>query len=79
MNCEICGQPMPAGEEMFKFHGYSGPCPAAPLPRPTMEQVIEALARDIAHDLATLGSESMEDAVHAIMDRLTAAPLRLRE
>lgn len=25
--CEICGQPMPPGEEMFKFHGYSGPCP----------------------------------------------------
>jgi hypothetical protein len=25
--CEICGKPMPAGEEMFKFHGYSGPCP----------------------------------------------------
>lgn len=26
-HCELCGQPMPAGEEMFKFHGYSGPCP----------------------------------------------------
>jgi hypothetical protein len=26
-NCEICGQPMPEGEEIFKFHGYSGPCP----------------------------------------------------
>ena len=25
--CELCGDPMPAGEEMFKFHGYSGPCP----------------------------------------------------
>jgi hypothetical protein len=25
--CEICGEPMPPGEEMFKFHGYSGPCP----------------------------------------------------
>lgn len=25
--CEICGEPMPRGEEMFKFHGYSGPCP----------------------------------------------------
>lgn len=25
--CELCGEPMPAGEEMFKFHGYSGPCP----------------------------------------------------
>jgi hypothetical protein len=25
--CELCGQPMPEGEEMFKYHGYSGPCP----------------------------------------------------
>lgn len=25
--CEVCGQPMPPGEEMFKYHGYSGPCP----------------------------------------------------
>ncbi|MER9769008.1 NADAR family protein [Mesorhizobium sp. M0189] len=30
--CEICGEPMPASEEMFKFHGYSGPCPKPPLP-----------------------------------------------
>lgn len=26
-NCELCGEPMPEGEEMFKYHGYSGPCP----------------------------------------------------
>lgn len=32
--CELCGEPMPQGEEMFKFHGYSGPCPKPPLPRP---------------------------------------------
>lgn len=25
--CDLCGKPMPEGEEMFKFHGYSGPCP----------------------------------------------------
>lgn len=25
--CGLCGHPMPKGEEMFKFHGYSGPCP----------------------------------------------------
>jgi hypothetical protein len=29
--CELCGHPMPEGEEMFKYHGYSGPCPAPPL------------------------------------------------
>lgn len=25
--CGICGLPMPEGEETFKYHGYSGPCP----------------------------------------------------
>jgi hypothetical protein len=30
--CGLCGEPMPPGEEMFKFHGYSGPCPKLPLP-----------------------------------------------
>lgn len=29
--CEICGEPMPEGEEMFKYHGYSGRCPKPPL------------------------------------------------
>lgn len=32
-NCEICGEPMPPGEEMFKYHGLSGPCPKPPLPK----------------------------------------------
>ena len=25
--CELCGEQMPVGEEMFKYHGHSGPCP----------------------------------------------------
>lgn len=29
--CELCGEPLPVGEEMFKYHGYSGPCPKPPL------------------------------------------------
>jgi len=29
--CALCGHPMPAGEEMFNYHGYSGPCPAPSL------------------------------------------------
>jgi hypothetical protein len=33
MKCEICGEPMPKGEEMFKYHGYSGPCPKPPIPK----------------------------------------------
>ena len=35
--CELCGEPMPPGEEVFKFHGYSGPCPKPPLPKPETE------------------------------------------
>ena len=31
-NCQLCGEPMPPGEEMFNYHGYSGPCPKPPLP-----------------------------------------------
>jgi hypothetical protein len=32
--CALCGEPMPPGEQMFKFHGYSGPCPKPPLQKP---------------------------------------------
>ncbi len=31
--CALCGEPMPEGESMFKYHGYSGPCPKGPLVR----------------------------------------------
>lgn len=27
---------MPQGEEMFKYHGYSGQCPKPPLPKKTV-------------------------------------------
>jgi hypothetical protein len=40
--CSVCGEPMPEGEEMFKFHGYSGNCPKPPLPtepKKTYEQL----------------------------------------
>lgn len=33
--CELCGEPMPDGETMFKYHGHSGPCPKPPLPKAT--------------------------------------------
>lgn len=29
--CELCGEPMPENEEMFRVHGYSGNCPKPPL------------------------------------------------
>ncbi len=40
--CAICGEPMPEAEQMFKYHGYSGPCPKPPLSRETlMETMIQ--------------------------------------
>lgn len=45
-NCEICGEPMPPGEEMFMYHGASGDCPKPPLPdvpvKPTQVEVLRA-------------------------------------
>lgn len=32
--CQLCGEPMPPGEEMFFYHGYSCDCPKPPLPKP---------------------------------------------
>ena len=28
--CELCGEMLPRGEEIFNYHGYSGPCPKPP-------------------------------------------------
>lgn len=44
--CELCGEPMPPGEAMFKFHGFSGPCPKPPLQRDAVKVVIEYRHRD---------------------------------
>ena len=43
--CKLCGEPMPAGEEMFKFHGYSGECPKPPTQK--TEVVAEYVFRDM--------------------------------
>ena len=48
--CALCGEPMPDGEMMFKFHGYSGPCPKPPLAKkaeaPTRQDITEHLFID---------------------------------
>jgi hypothetical protein len=41
VKCELCGEPMPVGETMFKFHGYSGSCPKPPLLQPHQQRVID--------------------------------------
>ena len=49
--CDLCGEPMPEGESMFRMHGYSGPCPAPPLPKPPVINW-ELLGRKLEADLA---------------------------
>lgn len=46
-NCELCGEPMPEGEEMFKYHGYSGPCPKEPDHKSKTEVMVEYIFRDM--------------------------------
>jgi hypothetical protein len=48
----MCGEPMPEGETMFKFHGFSGPCPAPPLPRPAAINWQTSYERAIARIVA---------------------------
>ncbi len=35
--CGVCGHPMPEDEQMFMYHGYSGPCPE---PKLTKHEVV---------------------------------------
>lgn len=43
--CELCGEPMPEGETMFKFHGHSGPCPKPP--KQKTQVMVEYIFRDM--------------------------------
>ena len=45
-NCELCGMPMPPGEEMFKYHGNSGPCPVQSKPQHQIRVSEEKLELD---------------------------------
>lgn len=48
--CQLCGEPMPAGEEMFNFHDYSDPCPKPPLPKSKVQS-----GNCPRHDIAWIG------------------------
>jgi hypothetical protein len=59
--CEICGEPMPPGEDVFKCHGYSGPCPKPPLLQPQpRDHSPEALKRRLDIRLNDYLSEMKE-------------------
>lgn len=58
--CQLCGEPMPPGETMFSFHGYSGPCPKPPLLQPHQRRVVaekQELDDKIAKLTAFIGRE----------------------
>ncbi len=56
--CQLCGEPMPTGEEVFSFHGYSGDCPKPPLPRKTPDWVISAAKECAASVLVGEGEKA---------------------
>jgi hypothetical protein len=65
--CELCGEPMPAGETMFRFHGYSGRCPKPPKSRKARDRVKD---RDLVA-YANGGWESLgEDTIASIAAEL---------
>lgn len=57
-NCELCGAPMPEGETMFRFHGYSGPCPLPPLPRQTLPLSDKLRARWLSTSSAVIDGDN---------------------
>lgn len=58
--CELCGKPMPKGEEMFKYHGYSGNCPKPPT-APTPDPLDEILDNLIVKSKWSKPRPSIED------------------
>lgn len=50
--CKLCGEPMPDGEDMFMYHGHSGPCPKPPAPPDAPENKAEVPDDDcsLTHD-----------------------------
>lgn len=51
--CELCGELMPPSESMFKYHGYSGPCPKPPLPAQPPDLLDALHAIFTAHGIAS--------------------------
>lgn len=71
--CEICGELMPEGETMFKFHGYSGPCPKPPLLQPHQQRVVAEKAEldeKLNKLLAFHGTETFNALPEEEQDRL---------
>ena len=51
VECKLCGEAMPQGEEMFNYHGFSGPCPKPPIKAvPTVAEIAYGF---LWHDIST--------------------------
>lgn len=66
---------MPQGETMFKFHGYSGPCPRPPLLKPHQQRVVEEYEQlfdrtvKLSHFLNTPLFAKLDDAEKSRLNR----------
>lgn len=58
-NCVICGKTMPEGEEMFRYHGFSGKCPAPPT-REWLDRPFKEHGRAIAEHHAKIAVAKIE-------------------
>lgn len=72
--CNLCGEPMPAGEEMFNYHGHSGPCPKPPLMKATQDrEAIYKIAWDTYVDKSMDPAEKTIDCIKRVVDAVMAA------
>ena len=59
--CKLCGEPMPKGEEMFFYHGSSGPCPKPHLPRKPTDKELLNEAMQLIYSVAVIKCWRAED------------------
>ena len=73
--CELCGDVMPPGEEMFKYHGFSGPCPAPPKPKEKPEWLLQFFA----YGHLPVGLQDVSRPFAELADRMVATLPRNQE
>lgn len=73
-NCELCGEPMPNGEEMFRYHGNSGPCQ-----KPPMALSLYSALLEINRLKETLKAADHTLSIHGKIDANTPLHERIRD
>jgi hypothetical protein len=77
--CELCGNPMPPGEEVLKFHGYSCNCPpkCPPCPdgrKPHRDRVREISAMMVEGQMAGIAIDNTPEHIEWYLHELTKYP-----